>query len=67
MKIDWNEIDNALKYYQINDIDYKNKCYKCVEDINSIDNFNDKAEEIYNILYTDKPYTIDTLWKNEIR
>ena len=63
MKIDWNEIDNALKYYQINDIDYKNKCCKCVEDINSIDNFNDKAEEIYNILYTDKPYTIDTLWK----
>ena len=50
MKIDWNEIDNALKYYQINDIDYKNKCCKCVEDINSIDNFNDKAEEIYNKL-----------------
>ena len=34
MKIELVDIDNALKYYQINDINYKNKCYKCIEDIN---------------------------------
>ena len=27
MKIELVDIDNALKYYQINDINYKNKCY----------------------------------------
>lgn len=26
MKIDLIDIDNALAYYQINDINYKNKC-----------------------------------------
>lgn len=65
MKIDLIEIDNALKYYQINDIDYKNKCYKCVKDINSINDFNVKSEEIYDILYTDKSFKIDTLWKRQ--
>ena len=47
------------KYLKVEHIGNMNK----LKDINSIDNFNDKAEEIYNILYTDKPYTIDTLWK----
>lgn len=62
MKIELVDIDNALKYYKINDIDYKNKCYKCIEDINTIQDFNIKAKEIYDILYTDK---IDTLWKRQ--
>ena len=39
MKIELVDIDNALKYYQINDINYKNKCYKCIEDINTIEDF----------------------------
>ena len=65
MKIDLIEIDNALKYYQINNIDYKNKCYKCVKDINSINDFNVRTEEIYDILYTDKSFKIDTLWKRQ--
>ena len=62
MKIELVDIDNALKYYQINDINYKNKCYKCIEDINTIQDFNIRVKEIYNILYTDK---IDTLWKRQ--
>ena len=65
MKVNINEIDNALKYYQINDIEYRNKCYKCIEDLNSAYDFNNKSEEVYNILYTDKSYTIDTLWKRQ--
>lgn len=65
MKVNFREIDNALKYYQINDINYKSKCYKCVEDLNSIYNFNNKSEEIYNILYIDKSNTIDNLWKKQ--
>lgn len=65
MKIELEDINNALEYYQINDIDYKNKCYKCIKEINSIDSFNNKTQEIYDILYTDKSYKIDTLWKRQ--
>ncbi len=65
MKVDLVEIDNALKYYNINDIDYKDKCYKCIEDINLKDEFRIKSEEIYEILYTDKSFKIDTLWKRQ--
>lgn len=50
---------------QINDINYKNRCYKCIEDINTIEDFNIKTEEIYNILYNDKNLKIDTLWKRQ--
>ena len=46
-------------------INYKNKCYKCIEDINTIEDFNIKTEEIYNILYNDKTFKIDTLWKRQ--
>ena len=28
MKFELTVIENALKYYQINDTNYKNKCYK---------------------------------------
>lgn len=65
MKFEISVIDDALKYYEINDVDYRNKCYKCIKDVNKIEDFNIKAEEIYNILYTDKSYKIDTLWKKQ--
>ncbi|WP_286315154.1 hypothetical protein [Romboutsia ilealis] len=59
------DIDNALEYYQISDINYKNKCYKCTEDVNTIEDFNARVEAIYNILYNDKSFKIDTLWKRQ--
>lgn len=65
MKIQLVDIDKAFKYYQINDISYKNRCYECIEDINTIEDFNIKTEEIYNILYNDKTFKIDTLWKRQ--
>ena len=65
MKINLLDIENALKYYGINDINYKNKCYKCIEDINSNHDFSNKIEKIYNILYLDKTSEIDTLWKKQ--
>lgn len=49
MKFELSVIENALKYYQINDTNYKNKCYKCIKDVNEIKDFNIKAEEIYII------------------
>lgn len=65
MKFELSVIENAIKYYQINDTNYKNKCYKCIKDVNGIKDFNIKAEEIYNILYNDKSFKIDTLWKRQ--
>lgn len=65
MNIKKQEIDNALKYYSINDDEYRNKCYKCIDDINTIEEFNKKVEEIYNILYIDKTFKIDTLWQRQ--
>lgn len=65
MKFELSVIENALKYYQINDTNYKNKCYKCIKDVNEIKDFNIKVEEIYDILYTDKSFKIDTLWKRQ--
>ena len=49
MKFELSVIENALKYYQINDKKKKNKCYKCIKDVNEIKDFNIKAEEIYII------------------
>lgn len=65
MKINITDIDNALMYYEINDINYKSKCYKCIEDMKLINDFNNRSEEIYNILYTDNSFEIDTLWKRQ--
>ena len=65
MRFELSVIENALKYYQVDDISYKNKCYKCIENVNEIKDFNIKAEEIYNILYTDKSSKIDALWKRQ--
>lgn len=63
MKIDKSSIDDAFKYYEINNIDYKNRCYKCIEDVNKIESFNFKVEEIYDILYTSKSFK--ELWKRQ--
>lgn len=63
MKIELVEIENALKYYQIEDEEYKNKCYECIREIESIEEWNNKVEEVYSILYKEKMYQIDNFWK----
>lgn len=63
MEIEPVEIENALKYYQIEEEEYKNKCYECIEDIENIEELHTKVEEIYNILYKDETYQIDNFWK----
>lgn len=63
MHIELEDINKALKFYNITDKNYINKIYKCVEDINAKNNFNKKTESVYNILYNDKSNEIDNLWK----
>lgn len=59
------EIKNALNYYEIFDQSYIDKCCKCVEDLNSIENFNKKFEQIYEILYGNQMEKIDALWQTQ--
>ena len=61
MKINFIDIDKALKYYQIKNVNYKNKCYECIEDINS--KKTKKIKEIYNILYSENSTKIESLWE----
>lgn len=67
MKIELVEIDKALKYYEIEDAEYKNKCYECVKNINHMKKLNSKVEEIYNILYKEETTKIDNFWKMQNR
>lgn len=63
MKVDKNTIKNALKFYEITNQEYINKCYECIENINNNSDIQLKFEEIYNILYIDKTDKISKLWK----
>ena len=63
MCIDKQIINNALKFYEIEDEDYLNRCYKCVEFLNKNEDIYKKAKEIYSILYKDNKNEIENLWK----
>ena len=63
MNIDKKLIKEALKFYQINDITYAEKCDKCIEFIDKNSKMKKKAYEILNILYGNKNNQISELWK----
>ena len=44
MKLELVDIDKDFKYYQINDIHYKHRCYKCKINLKPIDDFNIKTK-----------------------
>lgn len=55
-------IDNALKFYSISDNQYKMKCYKCVDEIQQNSDYQEKVNNIYNLLFIDKNNQIRELW-----
>lgn len=55
-------IDEALDFYNINDSEYKEKCYKCVDEIQQNSDYQDKVNNIYNVLFIDKNDRIRELW-----
>lgn len=65
MKIEFNKlsIDEAIRFYSIQDLEYKTKCYECINQINNNKQFQEKVEEIYHILYLDNTNKISELWK----
>lgn len=55
-------IDNALMYYGIDDKQYKNKCYDCLENINNNTIIQKEFNTLFNILFVDKTNKIKKLW-----
>ena len=55
-------IDDALDFYNINDSEYKEKCYKCIDELEKSNEFQDKVSEVYNTLFIDKTNKIRSLW-----
>ena len=55
-------IDEALDFYNINDSEYKEKCYKCIDELEKSKEFQDKINEVYTILFIDKTNKIRSLW-----
>ena len=62
MKLDKNEIKQALQFYDIEDKEYLNKCYECLDSINTEEQIN-RVKEVYAILYYDETNKIQQLWK----
>lgn len=57
------KIKEALEYYDIKDTDYQEKCNRCIDEIKNNKKIQNKAKEIYEILYIDKTEKIKELWK----
>lgn len=55
-------ISNALSFYSISDNEYKVKCYTCVDEIQQNSDYQDKVNNIYNLLFIDKNDKIRKLW-----
>lgn len=63
MDIDKDMIKEALEFYDIDDKEYLNKCYQCIEFMNDNLKLKLKVKEIYDILYKNEKNKIDKLWE----
>ena len=59
------KIKEALEYYSIKDIDYYEKCNRCIGETNNNKKIYDKTNEIYEILYIDKTEKFRELWEEK--
>ena len=58
-------IYEALDFYNINDSEYREKCYKCIEELEENKEYQNKANEVYNTLFVEKNDKIRNLWKHK--
>lgn len=59
--IDKNMIDEAFRFYNI-DESYKEKCYKCAEEINENECYKKVFNKVYETLYYSEFFEIKELW-----
>ena len=60
--IDRNKIDEALNFYKI-DLQYRDKCYNCAEEINRNEKLNIAFSNLYKKLYIEEFTKIKDLWQ----
>ncbi len=59
--IDKNVIDESLVFYNI-DSQYREECYKCLEEVNGNEKFSEAFHKVYGILYEKDFSEIKPLW-----
>lgn len=62
IKITKTMIDESLDFYNISDSEYKEKCYKCIDELEESKEYQDKVNEVYKTLFLDKTDKIRSLW-----
>ena len=60
--IEKDNIEKALTFYNINIEDYKDKCYKCLADINKNIELKDKINYVLKLLYGNESEQLKLLW-----
>lgn len=65
MKFKKSEIKKALDFYEINNTDYENKCYKCLSYLEENKLFLKNALNLYKIIYCSNNNKIRFLWKHK--
>lgn len=55
-------IDEALDFYNISESEYKEKCYKCIDELDKNKEYQDNVNEVYKTLFIDKTDKIRSLW-----
>lgn len=63
MLIEKDNIEKALTFYNINIEDYKDKCYKCLDDINKNSELKNKINYVLKLLYSNESEQLELLWK----
>ncbi len=58
-------IEKALAFYNINIDDYKDKCYKCLYDINKNNELKNKINQVLKLLYNNESKQLELLWKEK--
>ena len=60
--IEKENIEKALIFYNINIKDYKDKCYKCLDDINKNKELKTKLYNVLKLLYSNESEQLKLLW-----
>ena len=60
--IEKDNIEKALTFYNINIEDYKDKCYKCLDDINKNKELKTRIYNVLKLLYSNESEQLKLLW-----
>ena len=56
------DLEIALEFYNINIEDYKDKCYKCLDDINKNSELKNRINNVLKLLYSKESEELKSLW-----